>query len=174
MKQIPLLQGKALLIELPEGATDPEIYGRSLTYDTPEVDEWGYDYQAVKLPEGNWRIIGTLSEVTEDGLASVVGRKFDDFQVCQKLNQQPQYDMFWVRYPSGECKYFDTKDECYLHALKMKLESAILAEGYYLDENPVKVHTWASENADDYRKQWEEGKKRVLCRERCLLLGREG
>lgn len=125
MKAFEILGGKAYVLELPEGATNPEVHTRSLTFDTPmEVDEWGYDYQSVKLPEGTWQIDGFLSDVN------------------------------W--------------DESDIEAL----ESAIVAGGWYLDDNPIKVHTWASENADDYKKQFDEAQSRVLSRERTLILRR--
>lgn len=162
MKQIPLLQGKALLIELPEGATNPEVHTRSLTFDTPmEVDEWGYDYQTVKLPEGNWRIIGMLSEVTEESAASIA-------EQVRVMNQRTKGYRTYNVDQYGNEGYFES-------AIK-SLESAIASEGYLFESPPAPKcgcfgppEEGICPDCDEYMK----AQPRVLDRSRCLLLGRE-
>lgn len=81
--------------------------------------------QVLNIPPGNWEVLGKLNEITGEKAALVVGRYFDNYKVCQKLNQQPQYDMFWVQYPNREHKHFDTKDECYEHELQKEVQHLI-------------------------------------------------
>lgn len=170
MKQIPLLQGKALLIELPEGAKDLDIfkahYGQQLMY----TDK--FDYGATfDLPEGNWRIIGMLSEVREEQTANLVetigyiGHDTDTWPVFKDYN--------------------DNQDG-FLYALE-SLESAIEAAGYTFenkercpqlsdyDDNCFGVTSWDDMPLEDQfqREKWEAAQSRVLDRSRCLLLGRE-
>ena len=38
----------------------------------------------------------------------------------------------------------------------------IAKEGFYWLENPVKIHTLASENADEYRKKWQEAEEKTF------------
>ena len=40
--------------------------------------------------------------------------------------------------------------------------SAVESKGFYWLENPVKIHTWASENADEYRKKWQEAEEKTF------------
>src|SRR5690606_11901468 len=83
MKQFSILNGKAHVVELPEGATKPFVAKTYIdedghTYDTdPQWIEWSgtYPENTVDLPPGNWQIVGMLSEVTEkdiDGLIEPV------------------------------------------------------------------------------------------------------
>lgn len=91
--------------------------------------DWNITHlKSIDFP-GEFDLLGRLSEITEEQiLANIVGRGFNNYKVCQKLSQQPQYEMYWVRYPDGSHKNFDTKDECYAHALKMELLSLIESE----------------------------------------------
>lgn len=166
-KIIPILSGRCLVVELPEGATKPEIYGRSLTFDTPiGVDEWGYDYQAVKIPEGNWRIIGMLSEVTEEQIIPLVDWESNP----EDIGDEWRYRDYQVQ--DEDYKYSH-------HTALESLESAIIAEGYYLDVNPLGSApkcgcTGPSDKGScDGCDEFIEMQSRVLCRSRCLLLGRE-
>jgi len=162
MKQIPLLQGKALLVELPEGAKFPRIetnqsvipYGQDLTWDINGGEKsYGMDEtEWVPLPPGNWRIIGMLSEVTSDDVAAITGQYYN------------KYNERYVHYPSASTRVTPIDD----------IESAIVAEGYTFQSTPKpenKDFYWGY--LDDLAK-WEAAQSRVLCRERCLLLGREG
>ena len=38
----------------------------------------------------------------------------------------------------------------------------IATKGFYWLENPVKIHTLASENADEYRKKWQEAEEKTF------------
>lgn len=162
MKQFPILQGHARVVELPEGATNPEVHTRSLTFDTPmEVDEWGYDYQAIKLPPGTWQIVGLLPEVTEEDLSEIVSF----IQIDKRVG--------WYDYNSPNPLTFP-------HATALEsLESAIVASGYYLYENtfgkvPGCGCTGPSDKgACDGCDDWMDTQSRVLCRERCLILRRK-
>lgn len=156
---IPILSDRCLVVELPEGATKPEIYGMSLTFDTPlEVDEWGYDYQAVKIPEGNWRIIEMLSEVTEEQAATFVKlhatiKKYKDYLTSKE-------------HPTN----------VFTKTALESLESAILAEGFTFQNNlrnPDDVCYFSRDRMIADVREYHEVQSRVLCRERCLLLGRE-
>lgn len=53
---------------------------------------------------------------------------------------------------------------------KESLLSLIESEIYW--ENPIKVHTWASENADIYYKQWHEAEQKTFDRNRTLIFKR--
>lgn len=155
MKQIPLLQGNALLIELPKQdfikAKIQTLVDLHTVWSGKLNFKNGDRWESVSLPPGNWRIIGMLNEVTEEDLTEII-----DVLVSSESGKK-----LYPNFTGGPWKVNRIES----------LDSAILAENWYF-ENPVKIHTWVSENADDYRKQWEEGKKRVLSRERCLLLRR--
>lgn len=147
------------------------------------LGQWDWKW----LPEGNWRIIGMLSEVTEEQAAELVDEPYESGieQYTEPgdltgwtVSEAPMGTKYTKVMYKGYRDYTKDPDSYSVREVNPfgtaleSLDSAILAEGWYF-ENPVKIHTWASENADDYRKQWEEGKKRVLDRSRCLLLGRE-
>lgn len=165
MKQIPLLQGKALLIELPEGAKSPRIetnqsvipYGQDLNWDINggEKSYWMDETERVSLPPGKWHIIGMLDEVTESEAAELV-----------------RWD--------GPYKFFtvDTRVE--------SLESAIECEGYsfthpeFPDINDPIFYDEPYDGTGFYQElysgaieEYHKAQSRVLDRSRCLLLGRE-
>lgn len=155
MKQIPILSGKAMIVELPEGAINPHIHpGSNGLWYKYEGDKGGFSYKRCELPPGNWRIIGMLSEVTEREAAQIVKlhatiKKYRDYLID---NDRPT-DMF-------------TKT-----AIE-SLESAIVSEGYTFRSTPKpenKDFYWGY--LDDLAK-WEAAQSRVLSRERCLLLRR--
>lgn len=135
MKQIPILSGRCLVVELPEGATNPEIHSRSLTFDTPlEVDEWGYDYQAVKLPEGNWHIVGMLSEVTEEQLTDIV---------------KP------VRHRNGAAMFYNYDKRIYTPFIRNRVESlhsSIMSEGW----NISLLNSLGDVSTIDYPEEWKD------------------
>ena len=58
--------------------------------------------------------------------------------------------------------YFDYERTAVEYLIEM-IESEI----YW--ENPIKVHTWASENADIYYKQWHEAELRTFDKSRTLI-----
>ncbi|WP_257657692.1 hypothetical protein [Parapedobacter lycopersici] len=160
MKHFPILSGSAYVVELPEtqwpyrdlnykirAELGKPLAGKMLVRGSNSL------WQEVDLPTGYWRIVGMLSEVAEEQAAGLVDSK-------ETEGAWPFADVFTMDYISGSYT---------LSTALESLESAIQVAGWYF-ENPVKIHTWASENADDYRKQWEEGKKRVLSRERCVIL----
>lgn len=165
MKQIPLLQGKALLIELPEGLGEYNMFLWDAYYDVTgdfhEVPSLASthkdpDKTRILLPEGNWRIIGMLSEVTEEQAAHLV--KF-------------------VGHPW--CAYKDyTTDKNWFNTALESLESAILAERYtFINPTPKPdcdcITEYDREGCDQECWKYINAQSRVLCRERCLLLGRE-
>lgn len=163
MKQIPLLQGKALLIEIPEGA---KMEGLQITSPNAIVyaDTHGHGV-ILDLPPGNWRIIGMLSDVREKDVKHLVKYISDWGYINHGVKTQ-------VR-------------EMLLKTALESLESSILAEGWCF-ENPYGEEPTHLEHmragwldnpiTDDVRRvwNWKEAQSRVLCRERCLLLGREG
>lgn len=162
MKQIPLLQGKALLIELPEGAKDPFVAKTYIdedghTYDTdPQWIEWSgtYPNSTIDLPPGNWRIIGMLSEVTEDQAAEIVDGDRIPFDETQGAYRDYTYKSNW--------------GAAWLSSALESLESSILAEGWYFD-NPIQTVDDNYAAIGDYY----GNESRVLSRDRCLLLGRD-
>lgn len=158
MKQIPLLQGKALLVELPEGATNPRIEKGYLWYDD---DNFIGVIARVHLSQKyNWQIIGMLSEVREEQAIPLVDKE-------RFIVDGP--DLGFRNYKGNKYDWFGTAIE--------SLDSAIEAEGFMFsgDECPnafcengkidVGYGEFASCGICD--------ESRVLCRERCLLLGRE-
>lgn len=159
MKQIPILSGRCLVVELPEGAIEPRItqpFGIYLTVN----DRFGFN--RIKLPPGNWRIIGMLSEVTEE----------QAFNIVQSFKFKGGY--LYNNYITGNRDTTDTALE--------SLESAILVEGYYLDKNPYADNLRDAVDktpSRDYASKLEEAnifrqaQTHVLDRSRCLLLGRE-
>lgn len=162
-KLIPILSGRCLVVELPERATNLQLLTvhqgsksfPSLKYDRPDLVRGFID-----LPTGNWRIIGMLSEVTDEQAATFVKlhatiKKYKDYLTSKE-------------HPTN----------VFTKTALESLESAILAEGWKF-HNPYKKpdyipKTMTAEFA--YREEmddWEKAESRVLCRERCLLLGRE-
>ena len=144
MKHFPILQGKAHVVELPEGATNLQVVTihqgsksfPSLKYDRPDLVR-GY----IDLPPGTWQIVGMLPEVTEEEAAGLV-------------TWDGPYNFFTVP------------------TMVESLESAILAEGYAFQSTPKpenKDFYWGY--LDDLAK-WEADQQRVLSRERWLLLRR--
>jgi len=147
MKQIPILSGKAMIVELPEGAPTPDVINTGQSHlSWLDID---INLPDINLPPGNWRIIGMLSEVTEEQLDGIV-----------------ESDTFMG---GGVTIHKNYNQGGWLPTRTMSLDSAILAEGYIF-ENPytgVGIKTAYSE----YRRN--EYQSRVLDRTRCLLLGRE-
>lgn len=122
MKQFPILSGRCLVVELPEGATNPFVAKTYIdedghTYDTdPQWVEWSgtFPNNVWYLPDGNWRIIGMLSEVTEEQAAELVETHGLDMSVFKH--------------------YGDRNDFC--ETALESLDSAIVSAGYHLDFNP--------------------------------------
>lgn len=170
MRHITLLQGKTLLIELPEGATNPIVDDYLLGYNLPPPEwaaGWGDEsYDTINLPSGNWRIIGMLGEVREEQAEQIVGfgdadPSGDRFVVGHRLFDKEQEEpfLFW-------------RDVTALESL----DSSIFAEGWYF-ENPYGEEP-KPENTPNYAysvdvRIWESVQSRVLDRSRCLLLGRD-
>lgn len=106
----------------------------------------------------DWQFLSTIEDLTEYGLSILVGREFNNYRVQQKLNQQPQYDMFWVRYPNGNSKQFNTKQECYIHALKMELHLLLKYNGVLFEnriEKPNTRHFSPRELENDNSRYWK-------------------
>lgn len=164
MKQIPLLQGKALLVELPEGAentsiSDSDYFDKVITSNqhlTWNIDNGMLD--GVSLPPGTWEIVGLLPEVSESEAAGMVEHKIRGQE--RGLYRNYLYHDIQARHIMKET------------ALE-SLESAILAEGYYLDVNPIPVPDYSEGHVRfDETVEHAKAQSRVLSRERCLLLRR--
>lgn len=158
MKQIEILSGRCLVVELPEGAIKPHInsvgYTTFIVCHTKSAGD-GYHQHNIELPKGNWRIIGMLSEVTDAELADVTGFYYN------------KYNERYVEMSTSAMRATPIGD----------IEDAIKAEGYYLDENPHGDEP-KPENTPNYAysvdvRIWESAQPRVLDCSRCLLLGRE-
>lgn len=150
MKQIPILSDRFLVVELPGGATKPIVDPRAcrLCYHVNGKNDWMW------IPPGNWRIIGMLSEVRDAELADVTGFYYN------------KYNERYVEMPTSAMSATPAGD----------IEDAILAEGYLLESPPTpKCGCFgpAEEGACPACDEWVESQSRVLCRERCLLLGRD-
>lgn len=162
-KVIPILSGKAMIVEMPEGAINPHIHpGSNGLWYKYEGDKGGFSYKRCELPPGNWQIVGMLPEVTEEQAGMLV-EKVMNGQHHQNYNYKSVIER-WVK-----------------TALE-SLESAILVEGYYLDKNPYADNLRDAVDkapSRDYASKLEEvnifrqAQTRVLDRSRCLLLGRE-
>lgn len=125
-----------------------------------EVDEWGYDYQSVKLPPGTWQIVGLLPEVTESEAATLV----DHTGVTTPIRVHTLY----MNYQNGG-DHFTALES---------LESSIVAAGYSFSnphgKSQMQHCSTASEPGDFayLSREWQAAQSRVLSRERCLLLRR--
>lgn len=167
MKQFEILSGRCLVVELPEGAHSPLIEGINVLCELTYIDEWGYDYCSFRLPPSTWEIVGMLPEVTEmDAIPLVDKERF--------IVDGP--DLGFRNYKGNKYDWFGTALE--------SLDSAILAEGYYLDENPKRIidhDSFYDGNGRLKDEEWytikceteADAQERVLDRSRCLLLGRE-
>ena len=62
----------------------------------------------------------------------------------------------------GNAYLDDEHNEDYFEFAKDSIISAIESKNYHWLENPIKVHTWASENADEYYKQWQESEEKTF------------
>lgn len=197
LRQIPLLQGKALLVELPEGAesigiSDYEDRGKNQY----PLDNWwltwhvNYEADGIDLPGGNWRIIGMLNEVTEEQAAGVVDEPYEsgieqytepDDVTGWIVSEAPMGTKYSKVMYKGYRDY--TKDPDGYSAREINpfgtalesLESAIEAEGYLMESpHTPKCGCFgpAEEGACPACDEWVESQSRVLDRSRCLLLGR--
>jgi hypothetical protein len=151
MKHFPILQGKAHVVELPEGER-PKRIEKSYTDSYLCVTSPSGEIM-LKLPPGTWQIVGILSEVTESEAAGMV-------------DSDDQYGVTMYRnYKTTGMPYFDEQ----ITAIQ-SLESAIVAGGYAFQSAPK------PENKDFYwgylkdLAKWEAAQSRLLCRERCLIL----
>lgn len=158
-KLIPILSGRCLVVELPEGAqgfgiTDNNDLGWYIPIWNRRAQDWDWDGSVINLPPGNWRIIGMLSEVTEEQAAGMV---------------EPNGNGDYRNYV-GAWGGFATAVQ--------SLESTIVSEGYGFDsemepsysdceqyENPIRTY-------EGRLREWNSRQSRVLDRSRCLLLGR--
>lgn len=152
-----------MIVELPEGATDvgieKDLYlsGPVVLWYMPGKNGVVNEVGSIDLLPGNWRIIGMLSEVTEEQVAGIVAKHYSSL---------------------GYDDYLHDVDFSVLDTALESLESAILTEGRYF-ENP---HGAKRPSINDYSslvqyqgdaKDFDEAQSRVLDRSRCLLLGRE-
>ena len=217
MKQFSILSGRCLVVELPEkheAAFKALRNGRELTINrknkSANVDHITFDFGFAEqlfnhglldctsgsLDTGDrhylfglgWRIIGMLSEVTDEQAKGTVDEPYesgieqytepDDLTgwIVSEAPMGTKYSKVMYRgyrdyakdpddYPVREVNPFGTALE--------SLESAILAEGYYLDENPIAVPEFSGGNIRfSETVEYAKAQSRVLCRERCLLLRR--
>lgn len=163
MKKIKILSGRCLLVRLPEEAKNTRIqsypnHPMKLWYEFHYEKDDMPAFNSITLPPGNWRIIGMLSEVTENQAKELV----------DKTDTHPKYWNYNLNYHRE------------FYALE-SLESAIRAEGYYLDENPLPDPESTMMQGDGYVyygaddkdfEEYEKAQSRVLDRARCLLLRR--
>jgi len=165
MKRFPILQVRAYVVELPEGAHSPLIEGINVLCDLTYIDEWGYDYcSSFRLPPGPWQIVGLLPEVTEEQAAGIVDYNSD-------VGYYESYGAKTVHHKNG----IYSQHAGFLDALE-SLESAILAEGYGFHSEPEPSYSDCEQYENPMRtyegrlREWNSKQSRVLSRERCLLL----
>ena len=148
-----------MVVELPEGATDVrESYANGFIYKLADgyICSWYADEDAQL--DGTWQIVGMLPEVTEEQAGSMVQHKVWGQE--RGLYRNYLYHEIQARHIMKET------------ALE-SLESAILAEGYYLDVNPIPVPDYSEGHVRfDETVEHAKAQSRVLSRERCLLLRR--
>lgn len=162
-KVIPILSGRCLVVEMSkqdfikakmQTLVDMRtVWSGKMNFKSE--DGW----ESVSFPPGNWQVIGMLSEVTEKTLSTVLdSTELKEGRRLYNIHDEP--------YPN---RLTDSALE--------SLESAIKAEGYYLDENPYgeePIRLPEGHNSHGtYESMWNqysEAQTRVLSSGRCLLL----
>lgn len=92
----------------------------------------------VKLPSaGKWNIHSYTSLMEPELASEIVGRSYNYYQPKQQLNQQSQYDVFWVKCPDGKEVFFDSKRQTFEYAIKMEFQRLITSLGGSPDKNYV-------------------------------------
>lgn len=166
MKQIPLLQGKALLVELPKQdfikAKIQTLVDLQTVWSGKLNFKKGDGWESVSFPPGKWRIIGMLSEMTESDASGLVKSLPNPWNHQKRSYRNHQVESKYA----GGAYLFDSAIE--------SLESAILAEGWYF-KNPLENerNKIGLGTLDNFDQDYEQAQSRVLYRSRCLLLGRE-
>lgn len=114
-----------LFVEVPEVAYEFNISGRMLSF-LKDAHKWNRFFEKLP-PEYNYTIIGKANELNEKQIRLIIP-SVSKYHVSQKLNQQSQYDMFWVNV-NGKNEYFDKKVHAYDFAFKMELQSLLSSIG---------------------------------------------
>lgn len=132
-KQITTESGIVLLlVEVPEQtseiAIDQKPNGTRLCfYHSNHGFHSNWDW--MWLPKGNWQ--GKhFNEMSDGDYYMIVGRSFKNYQPKQQLNQQSQYDMFWVKCPNGKEEHFESKEDSFSYAVKMELVYILHSHGF--------------------------------------------
>lgn len=190
MKHFEILGGKAHVVELPEASEFPRIENGTLKAERTHND-YSTSLVRLNLPAGNWKIVGRLSEVTEAEAGELVDKPYTaGIEQYTKPNDLTE----WVvsEAPMGT-KYSKTMYKGYRDYTKdpdsysvreanpfktaiESLESAILADGYHLDLNPMgsfdEFDMLVFNHSKERLNEWKEVQSRVLSRERTLILRR--
>lgn len=125
-KQITTESGIVLLLDMPVGANRLKIFNDERPYISYFVNT---DTFREYLPEGKWQ--GKhFKEMEEGDYYMIVGRSFKNYQPKQQLNQQSQYDMFWVKCPNGKEEHFESKKDSFSYAVKMELVYILHSNGF--------------------------------------------
>lgn len=141
MKTLELkLKKDVLIVEIPRLA-DYEFINRECKY--LKVGNEEIKLNASTLDKFEFLCKG--SELTEEIASELVEQSYSNLEAS-------------IMYRDYRAKY---DDEVLYEALK-SFKSAIESKGFYWLENPVKIHTWASENADEYRKKWQEAEEKTF------------
>lgn len=121
MKQIKLTTGEYLLVEVPENAKNFTIVESHSYFKSPRVE---HSIGGIDLPnDEQWGIIGRASEFSESDIEKIIPT-ISKHHVKQHLNQQPQYDTFWI-VVDGKRMFFDTKKQAFEWAQRDELLSLI-------------------------------------------------
>lgn len=168
-KTIKTDKATVLVVELPEGITEVTNTGKRLAI----PDRKGGHH----FFEGNWQLLGRLLDITEDQKEKFVGRYFNNYHVQQKLHQEPRNDMFWVRYPNGNNKFFNTKDECYSHAIDMEFKHLLQLNKIYFENILGRSPNARDEDAGSEKEfeqiRWNEAQSKVFDKERTYIFIKE-
>lgn len=148
-----------LLVVVPEGAAKPRIFPDTkeplVLFDHPD----GWDgISGIDLPQGNWRIVSALADVTEEWCRGVIKGygKVNGFHNYESTEQ-------WT--------------ELLKRTALESFHSAIVASGYYIGHNPLgkeKEHKKKYKGHDmffaDHIVKWHKAQSRTLPIERTLIL----
>ena len=108
-----------------------------------QPEETGNMNYWVTLHSKDWDFICLGSELTEE--------------IASELVDKSIYTGLYAHYVDK----IPVNTYCYNSAIPSFI-SAVETKGFYWLGNPVKIHTLASENADEYHKKWQEAEEKTF------------
>ena len=188
MKQKTITTGvcELLLVELPEGAKNIRIetnqliipYPKMILYEIPATEE-SYEYEETEgfdLPQGNWKLLGRLPDITEEQASKVVVKSIHTGLYAHYVNGIPvntycykeSLDSLYSLIQANEV-YFENK-ETNPQKYNEALESEGIINGWEkkryneLRQNLAKIPTFKQQ-----MKIWHEAQSKVWDKERTYL-----